>query len=216
MLDAYENARLADPWSGEVAVRLAEAILADAGPAPTAEDRVRALDLYEVARKANALREQDFLQMAYLLTQLGEFEAADLILKSGVEQTNSQALRTLQERNGQSLAALKKREDRLESLTGRERTYEEAYLLHLRRRFLQSNYVLEADIDEHGFHEPMWLLLARNKHAMGQLDRFIQEYRGRDDVLPGAWAKLAQQFEDAGDSAAADAVMEANSVPAND
>lgn len=208
---AYENATAADPWSGEAAVRLAESLLAAAGGAPSHAERMRIVDLFIVAHQAGALGENQFAQFARVLTELGNFEAADEILRAGIDQTGSAALRRLQERNAQSLESLSRRQQRIASLTGRDRTYEQAELLHLRRKFLESSYTLEADLNEHGFDERMWLLLGRNKAEMNQLHRFIEEYRGRADVPPESWAALAQRFADDGNTQAAEAIV--NAIP---
>lgn len=200
---AYERARLADPWSGEAALRLAEARLAAIGESPSHPDLLAAVDLYRAAHRANAFREQDYARFAQLLTRLGNFEAADEILAAGVDATGSPALRNLQERNAQSIEALRKREERVASLTGRERTLEQASLLHLRRQFLKSSYLIEADLSEHGFRQDLWLLLAKNKAEMGEFERFIAEYRERADVPDAAWRVLADEYEKAGKPEAA-------------
>lgn len=211
MTEAYERARAADPWSGEASLRLAKAQLSAAGDAPAQAELARAVDLYMAALKGNALEEEDYARFAQLLTRIGNFEAADEVLRAGIDKTASATLRRLQEQNARSIESLRKREERIGSLSGRDKTYEEAYVLHLRRRFLQSSYVLEADLQENGFEERMWTLLAKNRAAMDQLDVFVEEFQGRGDIPAQAWTRLAREFEESGDTQAAETVL--NAVP---
>ena len=128
-------------------------------------------------------------------------------MRAGIDKTVSANLRALEERNNQSVEALRSREARIATLSGREKTYEEAYLLHLRRQYLKSSYLLQADLNENGFHDSMWKLLAMNKEQMNQLEGFIDEYRNREEISAQSWRSLGQQFENAGKLEAANAVF---------